>query len=106
VGGKPAHNAIVLFHPRQPIDGKPLKPMAIVAADGTFRPTTYRTGDGLPAGDYGVTVSWPEIIVVGEEEIGGDDRLGRKYSNPAKPVLDVHINPGENQLPPIDLNPR
>jgi hypothetical protein len=37
-----------------------LVPHAEVDADGSFRlTTTFRTGDGAPAGRYALTLTWP-----------------------------------------------
>lgn len=104
IGGKPAEKAIVYFHPRQPIDGGSTRPLAMVQADGSFRPTTYHANDGLPAGEYAVTVNWPvEYDVAPGESVSGDDRLGGRYSRLDQPPALVTIHAGDNELKPIDL---
>ncbi|MCE9547173.1 MAG: hypothetical protein K8T25_16995 [Planctomycetia bacterium] len=104
IGGKPAEKAIVYFHPRKPIDGGSTRPLAVVQADGSFHPTTYHAHDGLPAGEYAVTVNWPiEYAVSPGEVVSGDDRLGARYSKLDSPPARVTIHAGDNELKPIDL---
>src|SRR5262245_25804463 len=62
-GGKPAAKAIVYFVPREPIELLENRPLAVVAPDGTFIPSTYSPGDGLPIGRYAVVASWPTVIL-------------------------------------------
>jgi hypothetical protein len=106
VDDKPAYQARVFFHPKAEIDGTKIQPMAIVAADGTFQPTTYAEGDGLPVGEYTVTVTWPEIKMDIGEEVQGPDRLHRVYDKPERPVAQVVIQEGPNEIPPIRLKLR
>ena len=56
--GKPAAGAVVTFHPVAPPGGGVEAVSGTVGADGTYRLTTYETGDGAPAGEYVVTVCW------------------------------------------------
>jgi hypothetical protein len=104
VGGKPAAKAQVTFHPLTDPDGKAPRPSATVEADGSFTPHTYTAGDGAPAGEYAVTVLWPQ----GDSPIGGDadagpDRLGDRYSNPKTTTLRANVTTGPNDLPPYNL---
>ncbi len=78
-----------------------LCPHAIVEPDGSFRLTTYRTGDGAPAGSYALTVSWPLPPVRGREE--GPDRLRGRYADPARPLRRVEVAAGDNDLGTIRL---
>ena len=57
--GRPAEGARVAFHPGRDPNAHGLRPQAVVAADGSFRLTTFINHDGAPAGDYYVTVYWP-----------------------------------------------
>ena len=104
VGGKPAAKAQVTFHPRSDPDGKSPRPSATVEADGSFTLQTYTAGDGAPAGDYAVTVSWPQ----GESPIGGDadagpDRLGNRYSNPKTTTLSATVSAAPTEIPAYNL---
>jgi hypothetical protein len=103
IDGKPASRACVYFHPHVPLDGANPIPFAIVESNGTFRPSTYSQRDGLPAGEYTVTVVWPRFVEFDGQEIATDDRLRGKYANPQSPVRTVTIEAGENKLPTIEL---
>jgi hypothetical protein len=104
VGGKPAVNAQVVFHPLNDSDPQAIHPNGEVGADGTFTLNCYTTGDGAPAGEYAVTVRWPE----GSSTIGGDadtggDRLGERYSNPKTTPLRATVSVGPTELKPFQL---
>ncbi len=79
-----------------------LGPHAVVAADGSFRITTFRTGDGAPAGRYALTVTWRLPPRPGKEE-EGPDRFKGRYADPRRPVRQVDIAEGENNLGTILL---
>jgi hypothetical protein len=76
-------------------------PHAIVASDGSFRLTTYSTGDGAPLGDFALTLRWPLPPPPGKEE--GPDRFQGRYADPAKPLQTVHIIAANNELETIHL---
>jgi len=90
VGGKPASGAIVTFH----LSGSLTILTATVRDDGRFVPAQADGAVGLPEGDYGVSVTWPE---------GGTDRLAGKYGDSSKPVAKLTVRPGVNLIPPIKL---
>jgi hypothetical protein len=111
VGGKPAAKAEVMFHPLA-ADGaldtsKPasqlIRPFAVAEADGSFRPTSFLAGDGAPAGQYAITVSWPKYKMDAGEEVSGPDQLSGRYIDPKHPAQKVTIKESDNQLPVIDL---
>jgi hypothetical protein len=109
VDGQPAHRAQVLFHPVNPIaapEGMTIQPFAVVEPDGTFRPSTQLTADGAPAGEYRVTIVWPEIRIDQGEEIEGPDRLAGAYARASETQLSVSVHPGQNELPPFELKSR
>lgn len=95
--GAPCDGALVVFHPRVPGRATDAKPVATTAADGTFRLTTYETGDGAVPGAYGVTVVWPakakeaKMSLSGEGAGGGGDQLGGRYGDPAAPKVSVDV---------------
>ena len=96
--------ARVSFHPSS--GSIKAAPYAEADPDGAFRPSTGLTGDGAPAGDYTVTIVWPEITVDHGEEIAGPDRLGGRYNSPRSSNLKVTVREGENSLPPFELKSR
>lgn len=96
VNGEKAEGAIVMLFPAgDPIDQRNSKPWAQVDADGTYRLGTYDAEDGVPVGDYEVTLVWSGGL--------GPDRLKGAYSSPANSVMTVTIAPETNELPPIEL---
>jgi hypothetical protein len=102
VDGQPASKAQVTFHRSGGPADHPT-PIAEADADGNFSPSTHLTKDGAPAGDYTLTVVWPEFKVDHGEEIAGPDRLRGLYANPGTSTLKITIKEGENALPPFEL---
>lgn len=106
VKGQPAGGAVVTFHPISPQDkGKP-RPRGVAAADGTFRLTSYTTGDGAAAGDYAVTLHWPEkedpdLEVRGVE---AKDRLQNRFKDSTRPYKRVTVRDGNNELDPFAVD--
>jgi hypothetical protein len=78
-----------------------LCPHGEVGADGSFRLTTFNTGDGAPAGTYALTLTWPSPPQPGREE--GPDRFKGRYADPRKPLRQVQVVAAENVLEPIVL---
>jgi hypothetical protein len=100
--GKPATGArLRLTSVDNPLLDK-LVPHAEVAADGSYRLTTFRTADGAPAGRYAVTLTWPLPGRPGKEE-QGPDRFKGRFADPRRPIGTVEIVAGENVLEPIPL---
>src|SRR5262249_3462662 len=93
---QPAVDAFVIFHPLNDPDPQPTKAYGRVGKDGSFTLTTYSTGDGAPAGEYDVTISWRKLNEYGEEE--GPDQLRGRYSNPKTSKLRAHVTEGTNEL--------
>jgi hypothetical protein len=102
--GKPVERAMVTLHPLTGFpDGVP-KPIAYTDADGRFRVTTDRPGDGAPAGEYAVTVALREKTRTGVEKVKGRNLLPARYSNPKSCGLRCRVQEGENDVPPLTLN--
>jgi hypothetical protein len=78
-----------------------LCPHATVEPDGSFRLTTFKTGDGAPAGTYALTLTWPLPPAPGQEE--GPDRFRGRYADPRRPVRQVQAAPGDNDLGAVRL---
>src|SRR5688500_17124213 len=83
VGGKPAAGAMVTFHPALESDNpRARRSIATVAADGAFAMTTYYPADGVPPGDYVVTLNWPSELPPGAHPTEvPPDRLRGRYSS-------------------------
>jgi hypothetical protein len=56
--GKPAEGAAVALHALDASDPMKEFPQGLVKADGSFALGTYVPGDGAPAGEYKVILSW------------------------------------------------
>lgn len=102
--GQPAEGALIVFHPLDASAPISLRPSGRVGADGTFRLTSYETGDGAPAGKYAVTVLWPEPPThpLAEPDMGRD-RLAGRYLTPERSPLRAEVGEGENRLQPFEL---
>jgi hypothetical protein len=100
VDGTPADGAIVTLHAEksQPL-GTP-KPFARSDATGNLTFTTYSTTDGVPAGEYRVTVIWPENP---DARGPSPDRLTGRYARPSTTSLKVTIKDGMTELPAFKL---
>lgn len=73
-------------------------------AGGEFTLSTYRKGDGAPAGEYVVTAHWPDHrpsakktkAAAGEEL--APDRFGGAHSNPATSKLRATVREQDNAI--------
>ncbi len=107
VGGQPAANAMVAFHPLDRAGSPPALPVASTGPDGTYRLMTHAAGDGAPAGEYAVTVVWPDDSQPRDEcaAIVTADRLEGRYADPARSPWRVRVGPGTNEVP-LQAGPR
>lgn len=101
--GAPAAGAVVTFHPVAPTAQNRLRPRGVVQTDGTFRLTTYATGDGAAAGEYAVTLAWPEKEDPDLEVRGIEvkDRFQNRFKDPKRPYKRVTVGDGNNELEPF-----
>lgn len=106
VDGQPANGAVLLFHP----EGGASSVVSSGAAqtDGTFSLVTDAK-PGIPAGNYLVTVTWPdpaktkkEIDFVKGIPEPGPDLLKGRYLNKDRGIK-ISIDSGTTTIPPIDL---
>jgi hypothetical protein len=101
--GQPVSGAFLALHPKASPRPDVPTPTAIVQPDGTFTATTYESGDGVPEGDYVVTLQWRKATKSGGEFVPGPNLLPTKYSSPATSNVIVRVATGRNELPPISL---
>lgn len=100
INGTPAPNAVLLAHLLTGHFDRPgTIPYAIVNENGTFSFTTYNDNDGLPEGEFALTLTWPMTL----SEPGADDRLSNKYESLDSPVATILVKAGKNEIPPIQL---
>ena len=102
---RPATKAVVVLRPVAPGGPKDVLPRGEVGPDGSFQIGTFADGDGAPAGEYAVTVIWPEAKkdADGADVVEGD-RLGGRFNDPARSKWKVQIKDGPNDLEPIRLD--
>lgn len=82
-----------------------LLPHGEVGPDGSFRIETYEPGDGAPAGEYIVLITWPDLKTdPGGGEVAVGDRLNGRFKDPAKSPWKVLIKEGNNELEPFRLD--
>ncbi|MGD9645954.1 MAG: hypothetical protein AB7U73_09585 [Pirellulales bacterium] len=101
--GKPTPGAMVVLHPEQALGSDVPRPSGYVDKEGRFVLTTFKSGDGAPAGKYKLTIEWNKLIVKGPDAEPGPNVLPAKYAQPATSDLIVEIAAGPNQLPPVKL---
>ncbi|MCA9088148.1 MAG: hypothetical protein KDA90_05860 [Planctomycetaceae bacterium] len=107
--GRPICDGVVRFHPVKEFDdGKPfILPRGVVDEEGNMIVSTYGTGDGAPAGEYRLSISWqgPLEGVDEDEEDLLPELIPRKYRNPETSGLYCVVSEiPENLIPPVELN--
>ncbi len=105
---QPVGGAQVMFHPVAAVGAmEKIRPYGRTDSTGAFELTSFLSGDGCPAGEYRVTVIWPQLMpgATGNAEHSeeGPDRFKGKYADPATSGLTVTVRADQPQLPPIVL---
>ena len=95
--------AYVVFHPVDRSSCQGRCAVALTDADGSFRLSTRERSDGAPAGDYIVTVIWPDYACpIDECEVTGSlskhDRLRGRFADPATSPLFATVLPEVNYV--------
>jgi hypothetical protein len=105
VNDLPAPQLTVKFNRLVPPEGQAEiyagQPAAMTDVDGTFAASTYEQGDGVIPGDYAVTFEWLRYNFI-QNSYGGPDKLGNKYSDPAKSEIKFTVT-GDEEEGGIDL---
>ena len=95
----------MVLHPIDDSNPDTQKCRGEVDEDGTFTLTTFVAGDGAPAGEYAVTITWP--LPTPPDAPPGDpppgDRLKNRYNHPQKSAWKVTIREEDNDLPAFEL---
>jgi hypothetical protein len=106
VDGAAPEGAVVMFHPTDPKDQVAT---AVATSNGSFRVNCNKQ-KGIPAGDYKVTVIWPDPSVkpTDRERMTGlapdaPDLLEGKFATPQKTTLTMKVTDGMKELPPIEI---
>jgi hypothetical protein len=103
VKGKPADGAFLVFHPADGGGPDAHRPYATTDETGTFRLTTFDSGDGAPAGKYRVTVVWrpkPKSTIEAE----GPDRLAGRYADARTTKLEATVGQAATTLEPLKID--
>jgi len=101
IDGKPAKDATVVLHPVGVTGPDAVKPHGKVAADGTFKLTTYAGDDGAPAGTYRVTVEW--WLAGARADDPPSNRLNAKFAKPETSQLTATVSAAPTTLEPFAL---
>ncbi len=82
VDGQIVADLAVRCHDTKGIDkADPTESAAKTDAEGKFQISTYKSGDGMPVGDYVLTFAWGEINLISMQYSG--DKFNGKYADPA-----------------------
>jgi len=104
--GQPAAGAQVILHPVSATGAmEKIRPNGRTDSAGVFELSSFLPGDGCPAGEYRVTVVWPQTKpgATREDAEEGPDRLKGKYADPETSGLTVTVRADQPELPPIVL---
>jgi hypothetical protein len=98
---KPMGKALISFYSIDPNDRK--EPSHATAdEEGRYKMETYRKGDGVPAGDYIVTIFWPgpkpkkATTDPDDADSGAPDRLKYAYASATTSKLRATVKPGQD----------
>ena len=106
VDGEPVENLEVRCHDQKGLDkNNPTSSGSYTDAEGKFEISTYKSGDGVPEGEYALTFTWREMILMGGNRDGVPDKLNGRYSDPATSTVKVSVKKGQpaDDLGRIDL---
>jgi hypothetical protein len=100
VAGQPAAHAYLAFHPLAEGGAGTRLAVGTTEAGGTFRLTTFATGDGAAAGEYAVTVVWPNTSIPRDEcaDPVTHDWLSGRFANSTTTPLRATVRPGPNEI--------
>lgn len=70
--------------------------------DGTFEISTYQQGDGVPNGEYALTIVWGKLNLM-TRSYGGPDKLKGAYSDPKTSKITFTVKDAPVDLGSIDL---
>lgn len=103
-GGKPMSGALISFYSVDPND-RAEPSHATADGDGRFTMETYRQNDGVPAGEYVVTVFWPGDKPKkappdpDDPNAGAPDRLKLAYASTRSSKLRATVRAGaDNEI--------
>jgi hypothetical protein len=107
--GQPAKGAVVIFHPKGDDNLKTVRPTGVTDDSGTFHLSTRKPGDGAAAGEYVVTIVYPDpakapkTTLTMEPPPDPSDLLQGRYADRTKSQLQAVVKSGRNQLEPFEV---
>jgi hypothetical protein len=107
VDGQPAQGVNVRFVPVEGVSEENPAASGRTDEEGNFELSTYNRGDGVPAGEYKVLLSWVKILdpsLREEDQPPEAQRLPWKYQDPKHTELKVTIEEGSNELEPLEAS--
>jgi hypothetical protein len=103
---KPVNRAFIVLHPVDASVKNVPPPTAYTDRDGKFTLGTWRADDGVPAGEYLVTISCIRKTRPDEDEEEEEKNLlPERYLKPETSNLRITITVGTNELPAFRLTP-
>jgi len=90
--GAPAEGAILTLHAQPPLPGDAPRPYGRVRADGSVEWTTFDRGDGLPPGDYRLSVRWEPLVLIRGEVYRAPNPLSPDYQHPDRTPLRLTVS--------------
>ena len=103
--GAPIDGALLVFTPKDKSVPSKVRPIATTDAGGHFDIGTFDIDDGIPEGDYDVTVTWSPLVKHDGGASPGPNLLPVRYARPETSQLTVHIDSEETELKPLELTP-
>ncbi len=94
VDGKPVADIAIRCVDQAGFDRKnPTTSHTFTKPDGSFAISTYKSGDGVPVGDYVITLEWGQRNLI-SMQYGGPDKLNGKYADPKTSEIKFSVKPG------------
>lgn len=95
VDGQPAEAVRITLNDVKGMDpNQPTFSETFSDKDGKFAVSTYEQGDGVPEGEYVLTFYWGTINPL-NMQYGGEDKLKRKYADPATSKFRIKVENGK-----------
>lgn len=101
--GRPPAGAVVRFHPAVPHRWFYVTPSGTVDHTGAYIVTTGR-GQGIPAGEYRVTLLWRPTVVGDNGLEQSDNILPQRYASSLATPLNAVVVTGNNKLPTFEVD--
>ncbi|MFN4261856.1 MAG: metallophosphoesterase [Gemmataceae bacterium] len=95
--GTPLPSAYVVFQTLDPKAKVRVRSDGITEADGAVRLSTYTAFDGVPAGDYAVTVVWRKPLYTADGQ-PGPNLLPERYGRVEHSGLKATVRSGKNEF--------